>query len=137
MWTNAGKITRGYTDYKNMREIIFRISKMTHMDKRSLTNDEKIVYKIHKLAGDYHTAILEEEKFLGSVPAENNYTDYTNMKKMISKCHELTHEYMRLCVNDSIVINKVHQLTTNYFRLLNHEEREIGIEKYYAEQKKG
>jgi hypothetical protein len=135
MWTNAGKVTRGYTNFYNMKEVIYRISQMTHMEKRSLTNDIKLMNKVHKFVGDYYKTMLVEESKIGyveSVTPERYYTEYNNMREIIHRCYTLTHIDKLTLVNESIILNKVHDLSTQYYRFLDHEERQIYMKKFYV-----
>jgi hypothetical protein len=118
-----------------MKEVILRISQMTHMDNRSLTNDFKLMSKVHKFVGDFYKMMLAEESKFGyieNVSPEQHYTDYNNIRELIHRCYALTDKDKLSLLNELIVVNKVHELTTNYFKLLNHEERQINIEKYYS-----
>jgi len=137
MWGKNAKVARGYTDFENMKELISRVSKMTHVEKRSLTDDTKLMNKVHKLTGDYYNKMLEEESKLGaveSVSPERHYTEYVNMKEIIQRCYSLTHTRVLSIVNESIVINKIHDISRRYLSSLLEEQRLIYLNLYCGKE---
>jgi hypothetical protein len=137
MWTNAGKVTRGYTSFQNMREVIHRIKKMTHMDKRSLTNDAMIVNKVHKLAGDYYHMLIGEEFLVKKVTHVGGYTDYNSMKELIRRLRDMTDIKNRTFMNDAMILNKIYDLLSVYCEKLDEEYRAFLNDQWYqAENRK-